>query len=739
MLARKETVEQVTRWCLAHKRIVGAFWLLLTLGGLATSSGLADRLDKTFSLPGQKGYETNLKILAAYGTGGDADAQVVVVHLPAGTTTDDPTVVAAVARGMAAVSDPRLIKAASAAAQATLAKRTLPPYRVVGYPSARDPAFVSADRHTTFALVFVPRPVGFSADNPVPAINAAFTKAALLPPDSTVGTTGLAALREDSAAGKGGGAGVLTEALLGGAGALIVLAFVFGSFVALLPLLMAVVAIMTCFAIVTLLTTVVSVSFIVQFLIALIGLGVAIDYALLVVTRWREERLTGSSNEEAVVTAMRTAGHSVVFSGVTVAVGLLALVFLPVPFLRSVGYGGMIIPLVSVAVATTLLPVLLSKAGPFLDRPRLRRNPGVSRPWAAWARFVVRNRWLATAAALAILIALGTAALNIKVGDPDAASLSKGGPAATALHTLERSGISSGALTPLEVLVPSGDTRPVLAAARAVPGVRGAAVSGTRPGAAVVDVIPVRETTAVDVVTPLRRALEPLGAEVGGVGASNRDFNSAVYGSFPIMILIIVIVTYVLLARAFRSLVLPLKAVLLNLISVGATYGVLVLVWQEGHGSQAIWGIPATGAITSFVPLMVFAFLFGLSMDYEVFILARMREEYDESHSTTAAIVQGVGRTGRLVTSAALILFLAFLALSQGPDTDIKIFATGLGAGILLDATVVRALLVPALVALLGRWNWALPQSVARPLRVAPSPLQPDLETTDRERELLGV
>jgi RND superfamily putative drug exporter len=188
------------------------------------------------------------------------------------------------------------------------------------------------------------------------------------------------------------------------------------------------------------------------------------------------------------------------------------------------------------------------------------------------------------------------------------------------------------------------------------------------------------------------------------------------------MVVLIALLTYILLARAFRSLVLPLKAILLNVLSVGAAWGVLVLVWQEGHGSKAIWGIPATGSITSWIPVMVFAFLFGLSMDYEVFILARMREEYDDAGDTNVAVVRGLARTGRLVTSAALILFLAFVSLGSGPETDIKVIATGLAAGILLDATVVRAMLAPSLVSLLGRWSWWLPQSAARLLRVQPSP-----------------
>jgi RND superfamily putative drug exporter len=187
------------------------------------------------------------------------------------------------------------------------------------------------------------------------------------------------------------------------------------------------------------------------------------------------------------------------------------------------------------------------------------------------------------------------------------------------------------------------------------------------------------------------------------------------------MIALIAALTFLLLARAFRSLLLPLKAVLLNIVSVAAAWGVIVLVWQKGIGSDAIWGIDATRSINAEMPVVVFAFLFGLSMDYQVFIISRMRETYDRTGSTEAAVVEGIGRTGRLVTSAALILGLAFVALSASPGTEIKMFATALAAGILLDATIVRGVLVPATVAILGRWNWWLPRWPARVLRVEPS------------------
>ncbi len=240
-----------------------------------------------------------------------------------------------------------------------------------------------------------------------------------------------------------------------------------------------------------------------------------------------------------------------------------------------------------------------------------------------------------------------------------------------------------------------------------------------RDGTALVDAIPTADGSTPagrDVITNVRAAAHGAapGVRVGGIGAENADFVSAIYGSFPLMIALIAVLTFLLLARAFRSLLLPLKAVVLNIISVTAAWGVITLIWQEGHGSSLLYGIAATHSVTAWIPLMVFAFLFGLSMDYEVFILSRMREEYDRTGSTDEAVVTGIGRTGRLVTSAALILFLAFVSMSSGPETDVKVFATGLAAGILLDATIIRALLVPAIVSLFGRWNWWLPERPAR-------------------------
>ena len=288
--------------------------------------------------------------------------------------------------------------------------------------------------------------------------------------------------------------------------------------------------------------------------------------------------------------------------------------------------------------------------------------------------------------------------------------------------------------TPFEMLVSGGDPAAVAAQLASVDGVAAAiAPAGEgwrRAGGAIALVLPEVDASGGEGRALLERlrdttATLPSEVRVGGAFAGDADFIDAVYGNFVPMLALILAITFVLLVRAFRSIVLPLKAVILNCVSVGAAYGVLVLVWQKGYGSELIWGIPATGAIPSWLPLMVFSFLFGLSMDYEVFILARMREEYDLTGSTSAAVVRGMSHTARLVTTAAVILFLAFVSLAAVPATDVKMLATGLAAGILIDATIVRALLVPATVALMDRWNWWLPAWLERFVPATPHTATP--------------
>jgi RND superfamily putative drug exporter len=346
-----------------------------------------------------------------------------------------------------------------------------------------------------------------------------------------------------------------------------------------------------------------------------------------------------------------------------------------------------------------------------------------------WARLVDRARWPAAILGLAIVGVLIAPVFSLNIGNPLTSSLARSGRPHEGLQTLRSGRIPTGVLDPIVVMVGKPEHAGQMAAR--LGGIKGvwaslppSGLADARAGTALVTVLPRPETGApggTAVVGRVREAVrgDPAILGVTGSGPESIDFNHAIYGSFPLLLALVALVTFVVLARAFRSLLLAAKAVVLNLASLGAAYGVLVLIWQEGHGSRALFGLPATGAITFWVPIVVFAFLFGLAIDYEVFILSRMREAYDLTGNTSTAVIEGIGRTGRLVTSAALILTLAFIAMSTAPLSFLKMLATGLAAGILIDAFVVRALLVPALVSLFGRWNWWCPRPIARVLHIA--------------------
>lgn len=700
----------LTSAVLRHRRLVGMLWLILILLGGAASAQLTSRLSQSFNIPGTPSAAAARAIIERYHSGGSEDPLVPVVRLPAGESVYQRSVSADLRDGFAALA---------AAA---------PRSRIASFATTGDRGFVSAAGRTTFGLVYTPTNGNPQHDPSIALPQLRQALLAHLPPGSEVQVTGIGPLTASGGAPKG--PGILGEVLLGAGGALVVLVFLFASFLAVVPLMIAACSLTSAYLAILGLTYLTPVNIVVQYLAGLIGLGVAIDYSLLLVTRWREALAQGQDNETAIRTAMTTAGRAIVFSGVTVAIGLVTLVVLPVPFIRSIGIGGMLVPLMSVLASLTVLPALLGGIGRRLDWPKLRRERAAARGWTWWARLVVRRRWLAAAAALVILGALGAAALSMQVGDVSVNSLSQQGQARQGVTMLEEAGIPTGVLSPVELYLPPGANPALVSATVArVPGVRTVITPEQPPwrsdGTAVIDALPTADGSSEAgqaTAAAIRETLAPLTPPVltAGDAAGIIDQKHALYGAFPAMLAVLAVITFILLARAFRSLVLPAKAVLANLISVGATYGVLVLVWQDGHGSEAIWGLPATGAITGWIPLFVFAFVYGLSMDYEVFLLSRMREEYDRTGSTSEAVVVGVGRTGRLITFAALILFLAMAALASAPITFLKVFATGIGAGILLDATVVRSLLVPALVSLLGDWNWWMPPRVAKILRIAP-------------------
>lgn len=687
-------IGRISRFVLRHKEMVAGFWLVIVFASSALMPAVMDRLSTNFDMPGTESNDANVEILETYGNGAYAPPLVPVVTVPEGMTVESPGVREELDAVFARVT------------------RARPEARVVSWVSTGNDAFVSDDRRTTFGLVYLaPEDEGVAG---VEDVRSAL--AGMMVAGEPVHLTGRPALSTQT---DEGGSGVLIETLIGGGGALVILLYIFGSALALLPLLIAGVSILTSFLVIGGITTITDINVIVQFVVALIGLGIAIDYALLVVSRWREERAEGHPNELAVQRSMETAGHTVIFSGTTVGIRLLALIALPIPFFRGIEIGGMVIPLISVLATITLLPVILATVGPKVDWPRFRRkNAGDHRGWEAWGAFVVRHRWASAVAGMALLALLLILATQLTIGEPKPGSLNGTGDAEAGLVALEQSGIDAGVMSPLEIIV-SGDPTGVAAAVSGVDGVRSAVApegdAWRQNGTALVSVLPQSDgggessRALVDRVRDVSHD-QPGDPLVGSFSAGSADFTSEVYGTFPLMMLLVGVVTYMFLVRAFRSLLLPLKALLLNVLSVAAAYGVLVLVWQFGWGSEAIWGIPSTGSITDWVPVMTFAFLFGLSMDYEVFILHRMREEYDANGDTDRAIVRGLALTGKLVTCAALILFLAFVAMASVPETEIRIMATGLAAGIIIDATVIRTFLVPALVSLMGRWNWWLPR-----------------------------
>src|SRR5438270_11784037 len=345
-------VSTVTRWALKHKKVVVLFWLCLTAAGAFASLSVGNKLTKGLPIPGQPAYEANLKMLRTFGIDGHQQPTIAVLHLPAALSMRTSAGRRAAARTFAAASEAG-------------------PVGVIDYATTHDSRFASTDGRTTFAIFDMPSPdqarTAGTMDRILPALKAH------APAGATVVLTGYEQLSAGSTGG-GSGPSVLVETLIGAVGALIVLAFVFASAVAVLPLIIAVITILTTFLLVSGMTHLTSVSFIIQFLVALVGLGVAVDYSLLIVTRWREELGNGLSNAEAIVAAAQTAGRAVVLSGLTVAIGMLSLVVLPVPFLRSLGVGGMLIPLVAIAVATTLLPIMLANWGPTLDKHRLHRS-----------------------------------------------------------------------------------------------------------------------------------------------------------------------------------------------------------------------------------------------------------------------------------------------------------------------------------------------------------------------------
>jgi uncharacterized membrane protein YdfJ with MMPL/SSD domain len=490
-------------------------------------------------------------------------------------------------------------------------------------------------------------------------------------------------------------------------------------------------------------------------LVFLIGLGIAIDYSLLVVYRFREELRRHAEVETAIVRTMETAGRAVIFSGATVAIGLALLLFMPLPFMRSIGVGGFLIPVMSILAAATLQPVLLSLYGRrgtarvhlLPKRFRVEDERGL---WHRLSGAIMRRPIAVLAGGAALLIAAAVPVFGLQL-TPGSASGIPRFPQAVRGFDLLKATIGPGALSPTQIVIDTryaggvfapGNRRAVTELAGAVRADREVARVRAAPARPLVD--PTRRYEQVVVagrheygsaeaqhfVRRLRGALIPRagfphGTRVlaGGGPPQGVDFLTRAYRYFPWLVGAVLVLTYLLLMRAFRSLLLPLKAVILNLLSVAAAYGMLVLTFKWGVGRHLL-GLYQADQVEGWIPIFLFAMLFGLSMDYEVFLVTRMREEWDHGRGNREAVAQGLERTGRIVTAAAIVMVAAFSGFVAGRIVGLQQFGIGLAVAIFVDATLIRALLVPSLMALFGRYNWWLPAPLARLVRVRASPLE---------------
>jgi putative drug exporter of the RND superfamily len=547
--------------------------------------------------------------------------------------------------------------------------------------------------------------------------------------------------------------------------ALAVLLAVFGlSLAATIPFLFAAATITGTLGIVFIIAHYMSMATYVTNLVQLIGLGIAVDYSLLIVYRFREELERGGSKDDAIVRTMATAGRAVVFSGATVAIGLALLLFMPVPFMRSMGVGGFLIPLVSIVAAATLQPALLSVYGrrgtrrvhvaEWLRRhhvpaPRLAGADVEHGFWARLARAIMRRPIVFLAAGVALLVAAAIPAYALKLTPGSAQGIPQTPQSVRGLNVL-RAAVGPGALSPSQIVIDAGPGKSVrtpeiqAAIARLHSGLEadpeialvqsGHSSRFVDPSGRYEQVIAAGkheygDGPAQHFVDRLRdhiipAAGFPAGVRVlaGGGPPQGVDFLDKSYGVFPWLVLAVLILTYLLLMRAFRSVVLPLKAVLLNLLSVAASYGMLVVFFKWGLG-DTLAGLYQFPQIEGWIPIFLFAMLFGLSMDYEVFLVTRMRETWDEERDNVRAVSYGLERTGLIVTAAAIIMVAAFSGFVAGSIVGLQQFGLGLAVAIFVDVTVVRAVLVPSLMAIFGRWNWWLPSRLARMMRVPPSPL----------------
>ncbi|HEY6145267.1 MAG TPA: MMPL family transporter [Solirubrobacterales bacterium] len=528
-----------------------------------------------------------------------------------------------------------------------------------------------------------------------------------------------------------------TSEAIGLAAAVVILLFAFGTATAMmLPIVSAVIGLACALSIIRLLEHVLEVPGVASTLATMIGLGVGIDYALFIVTRHKLQLADGMELRESIARATATAGGAVVFAGFTVVIALCSLAFAGIPLVSTLGFTAAVAVVVAVCAATTLLPAMLGALGPHINSLRVKigkTHPDDKEPhgWRRWAERVSERPWTATVVALAILIVLALPVLQLQLGQNDISALPKETTSRQAYDSLNKGfgpGVNGPLLIASEFSSPA-EAKQVLPKLEKAVGGAGDVAATTEPTldkqgtAAVFTVISKSEPWAdetVDLVEELREEAIPQALEgtkassyVGGQTAGYIDLASQISDKLPLMIAIVVALSFIVLLVAFRSLLVPVKAAAMNLLSVAAAYGVVTAVFQLGWGSSLI-GLDHPIPIVSFVPLLMFAILFGLSMDYEVFLLTQMREHYKEYGDERRAVVEGLANTGRVITSAAAIMVCVFTSFVLSGTPVVKEFGVGLAVAIAIDSTLVRCLLVPAVMVLLGKRAWWLPSWIDR-------------------------
>ncbi len=685
---------------------------VVALGAVWGTGVFASMTSSGFEAPGSESAQARARIDA---TVGRTDPDVVVLYRYQGHPVTDPAFESAVRAHLADL--PR-----------SLVRGTTTYWSTGGQAEG----LVSRDGLSTYAVVAL---VGTTDDEIMDAYDAIEPRLRDTPAGLDVRLGGPAALSSDIT--NQVSEDIARAEQLSLPVVMVLLVLIFGGLVAAsLPLLIGGLAILSSFLVLRLLTLVTDVSVFSVNIVTMLGLGLAIDYALFIVSRYREERRApGATTEIALLTTMATAGRTVAFSGVTVAISLASLLLFPQVFLRSMGFGGMAAVLVAMIGALTVLPAMLAVLGHRIDALRLPVHRLVPRrlrasgaeghgAWYRLAHSVMRRPVVYIAVIVPVLLLAGLPFLRVEFGGVDHRAL-PGGTESRVVAQALTDDFTGGDVTAIDSVVTfEGATIDNAALDSYVSrlgqlgGVTSAAVTGESGGTALVTVSYTQDGIsgpARELVGEVRAVPGPDGAQVlvGGRAADLRDLLSSLGSTLPWMGLFVLAVTFVLLFLAFGSVVLPLKAVAMNVLSLSASFGALVWIFQDGHLSGLL-GFESTGFVEATQPILMLAIAFGLSMDYEVFLLSRVREEWDRTGDNTVAVATGLQRTGRIITSAALLLVVVIGAFSTSGIVFIKMIGVGMIIAILVDATIVRALLVPATMRLLGRWNWWAPAPMVR-------------------------